>query len=151
MIGPPRGPARSGPVAFELALDTFDVGLVARDGGLELGHAVQVLLVVARLAADLVGLAVVVFLGQVGLARLRAAQLLLRMALASASRARCSAGSTRGADAGAVTTGLAVPAPAPDAGAGVGEVPRTTVTLPPSTSLQSLRPLIWLVYSLPQR
>ena len=78
------------------------------------------------------------------------------MALASASRARCSGVSMRGALGGAEAVRGAAPVEAlrvtgAGAGAAAGAVPRTMVTLPPSTSLQSERPLIWLVYSLPQR
>ena len=90
------------------------------------------------------------------------------MVLASESRARWSGVSMRGADGGALAVeGDEEPPPPPPplarAGLGLGleygagaaptdaVVPRTMVTLPPSTSLQPERPLIWLVYSLPQR
>jgi hypothetical protein len=48
--------------AAQFAADAGDVAFIAREAGLEFGHAVQVLLVVARLGPLFFGLAVVVFL-----------------------------------------------------------------------------------------
>src|SRR5437763_9290304 len=56
--------------AREFAPQAGDVLLVAVDGGLEFGHAIEVLLVVLALGALLFRLAVVVFLQQVGAAGL---------------------------------------------------------------------------------
>ena len=71
-----------------------DVGFLARDRGLQLGHAVEVLLVVLLVALAL-GLAVVVFLLQRRQALLLAScSSSSRMRRASLSRARCAAGST---------------------------------------------------------
>src|SRR5690606_40409685 len=90
------------------ALDAGDVALVARQLGLHFGHAVQVLLVVAAFAALLFGLALVVFLLQDFLARLRLAQLGLQhraglavaRALGGVVDARAAGRCPRGAAAG---------------------------------------------------
>ena len=69
-----------------------DVAFLARDAGLQLGHAVQVSLVVA-LVAEPLGFAVVVFVLQRGQALFLAlAVRASRMRRASLSRARCSVG-----------------------------------------------------------
>ena len=66
--------AGSAAEAAQFALQAVDVRLVAGDGGLHFGHAIQVLLVVALVALAL-GLAVVVFLAQFGQALFLAPQL----------------------------------------------------------------------------
>ena len=95
-IGPPSGAAGLAAAGrrCQLALDGGDVALLARDAGLHLGHAIQVPLVVALVAAAL-GLAVVVFLAQLGAARSSSCAARSRgCARASQSRARWLAGST---------------------------------------------------------
>lgn len=91
---------------------------------------VEVFLVqVARLGAELVGLAVVVYsFQQLGRRASALRSSVSRMARESESRARCSVAATRGALGGELAAG------APWAGA--GRMPSTTVTLPPSTTLQ---------------
>jgi hypothetical protein len=92
----------------QLALERRDVGFLARDGGLHLGHAVQVALVVALVAAAL-GLAVVVLLLQFGQALFFARSSVARMRRASLSRA-LHAGST-GLRRGAAVAGTVAARP----------------------------------------
>jgi hypothetical protein len=121
--------------AAELALEAGDVFFIAFDVRLQLGDAVQVLLVVAVFGAQLLGLAVVVFLLQVGQARLGLLQFRFEDSRASPSRAFCSPASTPGDTAcGAVATRVATAAGLPP----LTFVPCTTVTLPPSTELAVL-------------
>ena len=64
--------------ATQLAPDSFDVALITIDGSLHFCYAIQILLIVTRFSANLVRLAVVVLLEQLGLARFCTAQFLFK-------------------------------------------------------------------------
>jgi hypothetical protein len=115
--------------------------------GLELGHAVQVLLVVAGLGPLLFGLAVVVFLEQFGLAGFGLLAARPRgCARESLSRARWSASSTRWLAWGALATRTGAGAGVRPRGAHHGDV-AAFHHLAATRSASARSP----VYSLPQR
>ena len=136
--------------ACQFTPDSGQITLAARHARLELGSALHVKLGIAQLQRIAHRCAVVVFLQQIGMARLGLAQLGLQ-------------NGTRIGIAGALVVVVDPRAPAGEAVAplgaaapdalGLGRTPCITVTFPPSTSLQprSLACAALLVYSLPQR